>query len=142
MCNAKTSFFSLRVLNQTAQVQVQSGSEFADKHSVSLKFVMRRVVVSDRGDSEHCVICCTEIHCTVIQPEGADSQSAIISSISIQFDLVFKFRLWVFIVNIKVSHELKAHDVFFVPKNTVIVWYIVSAYDHSRFILFLYEVAR
>ncbi len=34
--------------------------------------------VSDRGDSEHCVICCTEIHCTVIQPKGVDNQSAII----------------------------------------------------------------
>ncbi len=30
--------------------------------------------VSDRGDSEHCVICCTEIHCTVVQLEVADNQ--------------------------------------------------------------------
>ncbi len=101
-----------------------------------------RVFVLDRGDSEHCVRCCTEIHCTVIQPEGVDNQSAIISSISSQFDLAFKFQLGVVILQIKKPHELEAHNIFFVPENTFIVSYIVSTYDHSRFILVLYEVTR
>ncbi len=67
---------------------------------------LKEVFVSDRGDSEHCVICCTEIYCTVIQLEGVDSQSAIISPISLQFDLVFKFRLFILSIIIKESHQL------------------------------------
>ncbi len=49
---------------------------------------LKEVFVLDRGDSEHCVRCCTEIHCTVVHCEVADSQNAFISSISLQFDLV------------------------------------------------------
>ncbi len=67
---------------------------------------LKEVFVLDRGDSEHCVICCTEIHCTVVQLEGVDSQSAIISPISLQFDLVVKFRLFILSFIIKISHQL------------------------------------
>ncbi len=72
---------------------------------------LKVVFVSDRGDSEHCVICCTEIHCTVIQPEVSDSQSAFITSISRQFYLVFKSRLFILILIKKVSHKLKAQHI-------------------------------
>ncbi len=78
---------------------------------------LKVVFVSDRGDSEHCVICCTEIHCTVIQLEGVDNQSSFISSISLQFDLVFKSRLFSTFLIKKVSHQLKAQHILtlFVP---------------------------
>ncbi len=78
---------------------------------------LKVVFVSDRGDSEHCVICCTEIHCAVIQPEVSDSQSAFITSISRQFYLVFKSRLFILILIKKVSHKLKAQHILtlFVP---------------------------
>ncbi len=73
--------------------------------------------VSDRGDSEHCVICCTEIHCTVVQLEGVDNQSDIFLSISLQFYLVFKFKLFILFIIIKISHQFETQHVWilFVP---------------------------
>ncbi len=82
----------LLALNQNPQVCREINMPFMEVRRLKVFFV------SDRGDSEHCVICCTEIHCTVIQPEGVDNQSAIFLSISLQFDLVFKFKLFILFI--------------------------------------------
>lgn len=103
----------LLVLNHRSRMQVQNENVLP----ISL-----RVIALDKSDSDHCVICCTEIHRTAIECKVFDVQNAVASSISSQFGLVFKFRLNILHFNIKVSHELDVHDylVLFVPLYDII----------------------